>query len=731
MAELLQQAIRHHQAGRLDQAEELYRQILQADPDQPDALHLVGVIAYQRGKLEEAADWIRKAIAINPNAAPFHCNLGEVCRTMGRLDQAVAHLKAAIALKSDYAEAWSNLGLALQGMGKVDEAVEHFRRAIQLQPRYAMAYVNLGSALREQEHLDEAVEAFRQAVRLAPNLPEAQSDLGQALMEKGELDAALEHCRRAIELRPIFAQAQSNLGNVLRALGQLEQAKACYATAIRLRPDLAMPYGNMGQAVQEEGKYDEAIRWYEQALAREPNAARFHTYLASALEERGDTEQALERYRLALQLQPTYAEAHTGLAHLCQEEGHTDEARRHYAEALRLKPDSAPMRVQHGHFLAEMGEFDAAIAMLREALRIDPKCPGAYGQLATALGEKLSEEDARAMQELLKEPHLTEGNRAAMNSGLARHFDAKQEYAKAAEHSRLANAFERVNRAKRGETYDPEGHRQFVDRIIRTFSKEYFDKVRGWGLETEAPVFIVGMPRSGTTLLEQILASHSKIFGAGELPVPRQALESLPAILKAQADPLACIGRLDRPTVQAVAQAHLEKLRQLSADAERIVDKMPDNYLYLGLIATTFPNARIIHCRRDMRDVAVSCWITQFRVIRWACDETWIAARVREYLRLMDHWRAALPVPMLEMDYEAVVEDLEGSARRLVAWCGMEWEPRCLSFHETKRQIKTASLRQVRQPIYSTSVARWKRYQEHLPGLFSALATGLPPSAGS
>lgn len=730
MADLLQQALRDHHAGRLDLAEQAYRHILQDTPTHADALHLIGVIAYQRGRYEEAADWIRRAIAVKADAAPFHCNLGEVCRMMGRLDQAAGYLKAAITLQPDYAEAWNNLGLTLQMTGKVEEAVAHFRRALQIQPRYAMAHVNLGSALRQQEHLPEAIAEFRRAVEFDPNLAEAQSDLGQALMESGDLDEALAHCNRAVELRPNFAEAQSNLGNVLRAMGQIEQAKACYATAIRLRPDLGMPYGNMGQAFQEDGKFAEAVRWYEQALGREPNSVRFHTHLASALEERGDVADAIARYQLALQLQPTYAEAHTGLAHLYQDQGRTAEARRHYDEALRLKPDSATVRVQRGHFLAEMGEFEEAVPTFREALRIDPKCVGAYAQLATTLGEKLSDDDAKAMQELLKEPHLTEGNRASIHSGLARHHDAKGEYATAAAYARQANAFEKVNRAKRGESYDPEAHRRFVDQIIQTFTKEYFERVRGWGLDTEAPAFILGMPRSGTSLLEQILASHSKIFGAGELPLPRQAFESLPGFLGVQADPIACVGRLDGPTVRAVAAAHLEKLREFSADAARIVDKMPDNYLYLGLIATTFPRARIIHCRRDMRDVAVSCWVTQFRVIRWACDEDWIAARIRDYRRLMAHWRAVLPLPMLEMDYEAVVEDLEGSARRLVEWCGVEWEPRCLAFHETKRQVRTASLRQVRQPIYSSSVARWQRYEKDLGGLFARLTADAPPSPG-
>jgi hypothetical protein len=239
-------------------------------------------------------------------------------------------------------------------------------------------------------------------------------------------------------------------------------------------------------------------------------------------------------------------------------------------------------------------------------------------------------------------------------------------------------------------------------------------------MDSERPVFIFGLPRSGTTLTEQILARHSQVFGAGELPLAHEDLQAVPGDFE-QPEPL---GQLDTNTARRIAQHHLDRLQELNASALRVADKMPDNYLCLGLLAALFPRAKFIHCRRDLRDVAVSCLMTQFRQISWTNDPDHIAARFHEYQRLMAHWRAVLPVAMLEVDYEETVADLEGVARRLVDWCGLEWEPACLSFHEGKRPVRTASVAQVRQPLYTRSVARWRNYEGALAALFARLEAG-------
>ncbi len=313
---------------------------------------------------------------------------------------------------------------------------------------------------------------------------------------------------------------------------------------------------------------------------------------------------------------------------------------------------------------------------------------------------------------------MTDAQRLWLHFGLAQVLDARGEYAEAAEHLDRGNALQLSDWRRCGREYDPQECESFATRMIAACAPDFFARVRGFGLECELPVFVVGLPRSGTTLIEQILASHSQVFGGGELKLVNDTMAALGGQGAAFFENLRW---LDRETARRLASRHLEKLRAIAPAALRIVDKMPDNYLYLGLLAGLFPRAKLIHCRRDLRDVAVSCWMTQFREIRWANNQQHIASRFRQYQRLMAHWRTVLPAPLLEVDYEETVADLEGVARKLVAFCGLEWEPRCLEFHEAKRPVSTASAVQVRRPLYATSVGRWRHYEQSLATLLSEI----------
>jgi tetratricopeptide (TPR) repeat protein len=716
-------ALEHHQRGALDEAARLYRQILAARPGHPDALHLLGVVAFQQGDHLRAADCIGRAIALNPGAAAYHANLAEVYRALGQLDRAVACGRTALRLEPGYPEAANNLGNALLQQGHAAAAAEQFRAALRLRPDFALARNNLGNALRLLGDTAGALAEFRRAVQLAPDLPEARSNLGQLLLEHNQPREALDHCRAAVRLRPAFAEAHSNLGNVLRELGRLAEAKACYAEALRLNPDLAMVHNNMGQALQEEGRLDDAVAWYQRGLGLDPSLARLHCNLGSALCEQERYDEAVARYETALRLEPAYAVAHNGLGWVRHEQGRYDEAQQRYRTALGLKADLAAAHCNLGTVREELSDFAEAERCFREALRHDPRHSGAWSQLATLLRGKLPEDDLAALRRLLDDPDLSAARRAALHFGLAQVLDARRSHAEAGEHLRQANALALAEWGKRGQGYDPAAHTAFVGRLLAACTPAFFERVRGLGVDSERPVFIVGLPRSGTTLTEQILAGHSRVFGAGELRLARDDFEALGGGAIDEARSFEGLAQLDGGTARRLADRHLGRLQALDAGAARVADKMPDNYLYLGLLAALFPRAKFVHCRRDLRDVAVSCWMTHFRHIRWANAFGPIADRFRDYRRLMAHWRAVLPVPLLEVDYEETVAGLEGVARRLVAFCGLGWEPSCLAFHEGKGPVRTASVSQVRQPIYTRSVGRWKHYEAALGPLFTMIAS--------
>ncbi len=437
-------------------------------------------------------------------------------------------------------------------------------------------------------------------------------------------------------------------------------------------------------------------------------------------------EEALSRYEQALRQSPKDVEALNGLGRLLGRMGRPEEARKKFQEALALKADFAVALCNLGMVLAELGDLAGAEAAFWSARRHDPRNTTAAEELAILLKRRLPDDELDSICRMLSDPTIPATRHVPLHYGLAQAYDARGLHQKAASHLRQANDLRRSDLQRLGKSHDPARHSRFIDELVATFTPELFERTRGFGLDSDLPVFVFGLPRSGTTLIEQVLASHSRVFGAGELRFTHDSLEWLGGRVRNATNLRECMERLDRETAAHIAGQQLKRLRSLNDRAARIVDKMPDNFLCLGWISILFPRAKLIHCRRDLRDVALSCWMTRFRGMPWACDQDHMAAYFADYLRIMNHWRAVLPLGMLEVSYEETVANLEGVARRLLAWCGLEWEPACLEFHRTNRPVRTASVAQVRQPLYSDSVGRWKRYEPYLGDLFARLPADWP-----
>jgi tetratricopeptide (TPR) repeat protein len=621
--------------------------------------------------------------------------------------------------------------------GRRDLAIECLQTAIRESPNRPEAHNNLGLVLAQEGRLVEAAACFQKVVSLAPNLADGHSNLGNVLQELGSLDEAAQHLEEALRLRPNFAAAHNNLGVVLLRSGNVEKAVAHFREAIRLLPTCTDAHNNLGSALLRQGFLAEATSHLHTALRLRPDWAEAHYNLGLVLHEQAQLLAAERHLRQALHLKKDSAEACNALGLVLREENRLDEARASFEQALNLKSDDTPAQCNLARLLEDLGDLEGAAERYRHALNCEPRHIDALAGLAHLERGRLSEPELGRIQEWLNDPELGEANRCRLLYALAHVFDGRGEYDKAAASFEEANALELTRWRRRGQAYDRAEFRRYVDRLEQTFSQAFFDKARGWGVASERPVFIFGLPRSGTTLTEQILASHSQVYGGGELVYAKNDFVALAQLAGGSATVAAAIGsipafqleqifaglaRLDPARAQFLAGQHLHWLQELDPSRPRVTSKTPADWQFVGLLAVLFPRARFIHCRRDPRDSALSCWMTQFRMLNWTCDQNDIADQFNDYQRLMAHWRACLPVPILELDYEETVADLEGTARRLVSWLGLEWEPACLNFHQTRRPIRTASATQVRRPIFSSSVGRWRHYKSALRPLFSRLS---------
>jgi tetratricopeptide (TPR) repeat protein len=390
-----------------------------------------------------------------------------------------------------------------------------------------------------------------------------------------------------------------------------------------------------------------------------------------------------------------------------------------YKQVLALVPDSATTWNELGTALRSLGRFDEAVDCFRHALVLKPDLADAYRNLA--LGEQLSADNSElaSIAALVDATDLAIEDRSTAAFALGKALDDAGRFDEAFAAYERANSMYRAARAAAGDWFDAVALSRQVDEIIAAFTPDFFAKVAGWGIRSEVPVFIVGMPRSGTSLVEQIAASHSRVSGAGELlHIGRMYGNFGP--------PIDGHGlRWEEAVIRRAAGGHLQRLREIGSVAERVIDKMPDNVFYLGLVATLYPQARIILCRRDPRDVALSCFFQKFMpgTLGFSYALADCGRRQVQIDRLIEHWRRVLPLPMLEVNYEKLVADLAGESQKLVSFLGLEWEPACLEFHRTERTVVTASSWQVRQPIYDRSVGRWRNYERHLEPLVRALSS--------
>ncbi len=713
----LETALGHHRAGRLDEAARLCADVLARQPDQAGALHLMGVIRYQRGDARAAVELIRRAVAAAPDDAEAHHNLGNILKEQGAAEEALAAFQNAVAAEPEFATAHNNLAVTLLDLGRPEDAAAACRRAVALRPDYAMAHNNLGLAELASGRAAAAAAACRKALELRPDYAEAQANLAMARHAQGALEAAAKGFRRALERRPDMAEWHSRLGATLVELGEPAAALAEIRKALALDPNSAEAHNTLGNALRHSGKLDEALAAYRRALTLEPDLAEAQFNLGAALEARGNRADAVAAYRRAVEIKPDYAEAYNNLGIALADQGALEAALAACRKALELQPGLAVAHNNLGMVLANLGRLDEAIAAYRAALALDPGLAEAHHNMSAVKTYQPGDDDIAELTARVADPSLSDADAARLLFSLGKaHEDT-------GDHDAAFDCIDRGNRLARGAIdFDIADETDIVERIARSFDAAFLAGADGLGDGSELPVFIVGMPRSGTTLVEQILASHPDVHGAGERPEIMRLADGLARRLSSTQRYPECAADVDGAMWRELGESYVAALRGLAPDAARITDKMPVNHRHLGLIHAMLPAARIIHCRRDPMDTCFSCYKTLFTSGQsFAYDLTELGLYYRLYERMMRHWQAVLPGRICELRYEDVVADLEGEARRLVAYCGLGWDARCLDFDKTERPVLTASAAQVRRPIYTSSVERWRLFERHLGALQHAL----------
>lgn len=617
---------------------------------------------------------------------------------------------------------------ALCVAGQYDQAEALCREMLAAAPGHPQLMLLQGEICSQLGRHDEAVALLGPLVQRWPAAAAGHFCLGNALHGAGRVEEAAASLRRAVELQPNFAPPHNNLGMVLEQMGDREAAIACYERAIVLDPSLAEARSNLGSALlntEKDEKLQEAILHLRHALELKPQSATAHHQLGVAVQRAEAFAEAIACHRAAIALQPAYPEAYYFLAAAYSRTEQPDEAIGCFREAIAQRPQFALAWVGLAGVVRELGRFAEAIEYYERAIAIEPELGLAHRGLAVCRKTVTDAAELDQLQRMLADETLRDGDRGACGLAIAKHCDDAERYDEAFAAATEGNRLLRVAQHARNIRYDHDAFRASNDETVRTFSREFFASRREWGNPSELPVFIVGHFRSGTTLVEQICASHSRVFGAGELvDIPRTAarLQRTPSIAL----------EWPREVVRREADRHLRRLEKLGAGAARVTDKLPDNVYHLGLVATMFSRARVVFCHRDGRDAALSVFFQKFsHRVAFSTSIVDAGRRWVEAERMTAHWADTLPLATHHVHYETLIEDFEGEARKLIAFLGLEWEQPCLDFHKTERSVKTASLWQVRQPIYNSSVGRWRNYRRHIGPLCSAIDIDIDAPTGA
>jgi len=624
----------------------------------------------------------RQALNAFPRDANLLCLLGASLVKQDKPQEAEHTLSRAIRIMSDFSRAHEGLAEALMMQGKLPEALASLERAAELEPGSASIRMKRARVLTGLGRGDEATEEFEASFKLAPY----REDLvrGLSLQRMGNLKEAEKIYRDVLLKDPGNVDALRLLAGIAMRAKQWGDAEALLERALEIAPDFFQGWMDLGLSRQEQDKTDAALEAFARVAQLEPNRPNGFAASGTTSAMAGRHEQAIEFFETAIQKDPSHAGALSGL----------------------------------GHVLKTVGRRDEAIARYRECVQHNPSHGESWWSLANLKTFRFQPEEVDTMLAQLQDRSLSDEVRTNFEFALGKAFEDAKDYGHAFEHYARGNE----NRRQR-ETYDPVQTADVHDQFINTFTREFIESRAGTGDPSPAPIFIVGLPRSGSTLIEQILASHPDVEGTHELPDLGRVARSIGLRREDKRVYPGVVPELSDDELAALGADYLERTKKHRPEgAPHFTDKLPNNFVHVGFLELVLPNAKIIDARRHPLDSCLGSFKQLFaRGQPFTYDQFELAEFYMQYRRLMEHWSDVLPGKVLEVQYEDVIEDLETQVRRILEYCELPWDDACLRFYESDRAVKTASSEQVRQPIYSSSRHLWRNYERHLEPMIEVL----------
>jgi len=676
---------------------------------------------YGEGKYLQVVNVCRQVIKAHPNDADAHNILGVTLNALGQTKDAIDTLRRATELAPKAAAIFANLGEVLRQAGDTDAASEALEAAVKVDPANSQALNNLGIIHYDRMHFGKAVEFYRRAIEVRPAMAEAHNNLGNALRVVGDREGAVHAYQDALTHREIYPEAYNNLGTLLQQDDKTDEAEHALKKAIQQNPRYVEAYNNLALLYSSQKKEIDALRILGDALKFAPTNPQTLLITARIQVRRNTFPAAEQACRIVLKDDPENVEALAILGQILHEQDQFQEALAVLEKAVKLNPNNPDAINYYGVTLKSVGRLDEAREHILKALELNGNMYGAYANIAdlvdysTGVGAELFKQ-IEAIFEGADDKNSDKF--IALHFAYAKALDDRGEHEKALEHYIIGGKLKRALLE-----YDEQETDAFFDAIRAAFPKEKFTDRKFQGIDDERPIFISGMPRSGSTLVEQIISSHPDIYGAGEVKYLSRALGQLRDRFPSLPKYPPMMEKITPAQLEIVGKNYLAALSNGSGNAKRITDKLLTNYFFVGLIHLLYPKAKFIHTARDPIDTCLSGFTKLFKDdMPHSYDLGELGRYYGKYRELMEHWARVLPKgTMKTVVYEDVVADTEKEARALIEFLGLEWNDKCLEFHKSDRPVKTASVAQVRKPIYKTAVKRWKKYGDGLKPLADAI----------